>query len=69
MTYPFNSSLRGHQEPESSCLAPRATAIQKQDFSVLGAAGIVQPELSMSCSCPFLSNSANQVSWTSGHPL
>ena len=65
------------QEPgksESSCLAPRASAIKEQGFSEavqheLRLLKEDQPDLSMRQSGPFLQSGASVIRWTSGHHL
>ena len=57
-------------ESESTCLAPRASAIKEQGFSEAVAARIEdQPDLSMRQSGPFLQSGASVIRWTSGHHL
>ena len=61
-------------QPESTCLAPRATAIQQAGFSDEVAARIellrdAEPELSVSESRPFLSGGVRTIRWTFGLPL
>ena len=65
------------QEPnksESTCLAPRASAIKEQGFSEAVAARMKllkedQPDLSMRQTGPFLQSGASVIRWTSGHHL
>ena len=62
------------QQSESTCLAPRASAIQEKGSLTkwqhkLRLLKDSQPEPFTSQSGPFLSNGVNQTRWTSGHPL
>ena len=58
------------QQSESACLAPRASAIQKQGFSDEVAETIeAQPEPYTSQSGPFLLNGVSHTRWTLGRPL
>ena len=68
------ASSRRSQEPESTCVAPRASVIQNKDSlkkwqQELRLLRGSQPELSISQSGPFLSNGVSQTRWTSGRPL
>ena len=64
-------SSQGSLQPESSCLAPRASAINRpvslskwqQELRLLRDA---QPEPSTSQSGPFLSDGVRKIRWTSG---
>ena len=61
-------------QPESPCMAPRASVIKEQGFSEAVAARIEAfkgdpPDQSMRQSGPFLQSGASLIRWTSGHPL
>ena len=67
-------STQQSPQPESSCLAPRASAIQEQGFSEEVAARIEAPQRVSTravykSSGLFLSNGVNHTRWTSGRPL
>ena len=55
-------------QPKSPCLAPRATAIKEQGFSLRLLKG-AQPDQSMRQSGPFLQSGASLTRWTSVHHL
>ena len=59
-------------KPESTCLAPRATAIKEQGFSEAVAARIEAPQRGSTRSVyeakwTFLQSGASVIRWTSGH--